>query len=184
MFDPLNKEDEQLKKAEADVNAAVPSTMVMQEMAKPRDTYLLDTRRLAENKGEKVTADVPKSLPPLPPGVKNDRLGLARWLTPPNHPLTARVTVNRYWEHLFGIGIVRTSEDFGSQGEWPSNPQLLDYLATEFVTQKWDVKKFMKMLVMSAAYRQSSHVTPELEQKDPENRLLARGPRFRLPDPR
>ena len=83
------------------------------------------------------------------------------------------MTVNRYWEQIFGIGIVRTSEDFGSQGEWPSNPQLLDYLATEFIAQKWDVKKFMKMLVMSAAYRQSSRVTPELEQKDPENRLLA-----------
>jgi hypothetical protein len=180
VFDPLNKEEEQLKKAEADVNAAVPSTMVMQEMAKPRDTFLL-IRGDWQNKGEKVTADVPKSLPPLPPGVKNDRLGLAKWLTAPNHPLTARVTVNRYWEQLFGIGIVRTSEDFGSQGEWPSNPQLLDYLATEFMAQKWDVKKFMKMLVMSAAYRQSSRVTPELEQKDPENRLLARGPRFRLP---
>jgi hypothetical protein len=124
---------------------------------------------------------VPKSLPPLPLGVKNDRLGLAKWLVAPNHPLTARVTVNRYWEQIFGIGIVRTSEDFGSQGEWPSNPQLLDYLATEFIAQKWDVKKFMKMLVMSAAYRQSSHLTPELEQKDPENRLLDRGPRFRLP---
>jgi mono/diheme cytochrome c family protein len=180
VFDPLNKEDEQLKKSEAEINAAVPSTMVMQEMAKPRDTFLL-IRGDWQNKGEKVTAGVPQSLPPLPPGVKNDRLGLAKWLVAPNHPLTARVTVNRYWEQLFGIGIVRTSEDFGSQGEWPSNPQLLDYLATEFMAQKWDVKKFMKMLVMSAAYRQSSRVTPELEQKDPENRLLARGPRFRLP---
>ncbi|HBI43305.1 MAG TPA: hypothetical protein DDY78_10680 [Planctomycetales bacterium] len=180
VFDPLNKEDEQLKKAEADLNAATPSTMVMQEMEKPRDTFLL-IRGDWQNKGEKVTAGVPKSLPPLPPGVKNDRLGLAKWLVAPDHPLTARVTVNRYWEQIFGIGIVRTSEDFGSQGEWPSNPQLLDYLATEFIAQKWDVKKFMKLLVMSAAYRQSSHVTPELEQKDPENRLLGRGPRFRLP---
>jgi hypothetical protein len=180
VFDPLNKEDELLKKAEADVDAAEPSTMVMQEMAKPRDTFLL-IRGDWQNKGEKVTAGVPKSLPPLPLGVKNDRLGLAKWLVAPNHPLTARVTVNRYWEQIFGIGIVRTSEDFGSQGEWPSNPQLLDYLATEFIAQKWDVKKFMKMLVMSAAYRQSSHLTPELEQKDPENRLLDRGPRFRLP---
>ncbi len=180
IFEPLNQEDERLKKAEAEVNAAVPSTMVMQEMAKPRDTFLL-IRGDWQNKGEKVEAGVPKSLPPLPPGVKNDRLGLARWLTASDHPLTARVTVNRYWEQLFGVGIVRTSEDFGSQGEWPSNPQLLDYLATEFVAQKWDVKRFMKMLVTSATYRQSSRVTPELEQKDPENRLLARGPRFRLP---
>jgi hypothetical protein len=180
VFDPLNKEEEQLKKAEADLAAATPSTMVMQEMAKPRDTFVL-VRGDWQRKGEKVTADVPKALPPLPPGAKSDRLGLAEWLVMPEHPLTARVTVNRWWAQLFGTGLVKTSEDFGSQGEWPSHPELLDYLATDFVEQKWDIKKFMKSLVLSATYRQSSKVTPESLQHDPENRLLSRGPRFRLP---
>ena len=180
VFGPLNQEEEQLKKAEADLQAATPSTMVMQEMEKPRDTFML-IRGDWQNKGVKVTAGVPKSLPPLPPGLKNDRLGLAKWLVQPDHPLTARVTVNRWWEQIFGIGIVRTGEDFGSRGEWPSNPELLDYLATEFIAQKWDIKRFMKTLVMSATYRQSSRVTSDLAQQDPENRLLGRGPRFRLP---
>jgi mono/diheme cytochrome c family protein len=179
-FDPLNKEEEQLKKAEADLAAATPSTMVMQEMEKPRDTFIL-VRGDWQRKGEKVTADVPKALPPLPPGVKSDRLGLAKWLVTPEHPLTARVTVNRWWAQLFGTGLVKTGEDFGSQGEWPSHPELLDYLATEFVDQKWDVKKFVKSLVLSATYRQSSKATAEALQKDPENRLLSHGPRFRLP---
>jgi hypothetical protein len=180
VFDPLNKEEEDLKKAEADLNAAVPSTMVMQEADKPRDAFVL-VRGDWQRKGEKVTADVPKALPPLPPGVKHDRLALARWLTAPGHPLTARVTVNRWWEQAFGCGLVKTGEDFGSQGEWPSHPELLDYLATRFMDDHWDIKKFMKLLVTSAAYRQSSRVMPELLQKDPEDRLLSRGPRFRLP---
>jgi Protein of unknown function (DUF1553)/Protein of unknown function (DUF1549)/Planctomycete cytochrome C len=179
IFGPLNQEEEGLKKTEADLQAAAPSTMVMQEMPKPRDTFVL-IRGDWQTHGEKVTAGVPKSLPPLPPGAKNDRLGLAKWLVQPDHPLTARVTVNRYWEQIFGIGIVRTSEDFGSRGEWPSHPELLDYLAVEFMARNWDVKRFMKMLVTSATYRQASHVTPELLQQDPENRLLGRGPRFRL----
>ncbi len=109
-----------------------------------------------------------------------DRLALARWLVDPNNPLTARVLANRFWENIFGIGIVRTSEEFGSQGEPPVHPELLDWLATEIVRQKWDMKKFLKLLVTSATYRQSSRVTPELLERDPDNRLLARGPRFRL----
>jgi hypothetical protein len=124
---------------------------------------------------------VPAVLPPLPRGAKNNRLGLARWLVDPANPLTARVAVNRFWQMYFGTGIVKTVEDFGSQGEWPANPELLDWLATEFVRTGWNVKALQKTIVMSATYRQSSKGTPELVQRDPENRLLARGPRFRLP---
>jgi len=110
-----------------------------------------------------------------------NRLGLAKWLVDPAHPLTARVAVNRYWQLHFGTGIVKTAEDFGSQGEPPTHPQLLDWLATEFIRTNWDIKAMQRLMVTSAAYRQSSHLTPELHEKDPENRLLARGPRFRLP---
>jgi hypothetical protein len=140
-----------------------PTTMVMQEMH-----------------GEKVSPGVPASLPQLGAGVPNNRLGLARWLVDPANPLTARVTVNRYWQMLFGIGLVKTVEDFGSQGEWPTHPALLDWLATEFVRNGWDVKAILRTIVTSATYRQSSRVNPELVRRDPENRLLARGPRFRL----
>jgi hypothetical protein len=107
-------------------------------------------------------------------------LGFARWLVSPEHPLTARVTVNRYWQHYFGTGIVKTAGDFGSQGEWPTHPQLLDWLATEFMGSGWNVKHMQKLIVMSNTYRQSSAATPEAIARDPENRLLARGPRFRL----
>jgi hypothetical protein len=130
--------------------------------------------------GNQVSEGVPTAFPPLPEGAPLNRLTLARWLVSPDNPLTARVLANRYWEQLFGIGIVATSEDFGVQGELPVHSELLDWLATELVQQKWDLKGFLKLLVMSATYRQSSLVTPELQQRDPDNRLLARGPRFRL----
>jgi hypothetical protein len=129
---------------------------------------------------DEVTAGVPAAFPPLPPDAPMNRLTLARWLVDANNPLTPRVIANRFWETIFGIGLVRTSEEFGAQGEPPSHPELLDWLATELVRQKWDVKKFLTLLVTSAAYRQSSKVTPELFERDPDNRLLARGPRFRM----
>jgi len=156
-----------------------PTVMVMQERSQPRDTFLL-VRGAYDKPGDKVSRGVPAVLPPLPSGVENNRLGLARWLVDPSNPLTARVMVNRLWQMYFGVGIVKTVEDFGSQGEWPTNPELLDWLATEFMRTGWDVKGIVKTIVTSSTYRQSSSVSRELLQKDPENRLLARGPRFRL----
>jgi hypothetical protein len=131
--------------------------------------------------GNEVTEGVPATFPTLPEGAARNRLTLARWLVDENNPLTARVIVNRYWEQIFGLGLVPTSEEFGSQGELPTHPELLDWLATELTAQRWDLKQFLRLLVTSATYRQSSKVTPELLQRDPDNRLLARGPRFRLP---
>jgi hypothetical protein len=160
------------------LNRAIPTVMVMREMEKPRDTFVL-AKGDYRNRKEKVTPGLPASLTPSPevPG----RLGLARWLVDPANPLTARVTVNRYWAMYFGTGLVRTVEDFGSQGEAPSHPELLDWLATEFVRTGWDVKAMQRLIVTSATYRQASAVSPAITEKDPENRLLARGPRFRLP---
>ncbi|MBP8256664.1 MAG: DUF1553 domain-containing protein, partial [Opitutaceae bacterium] len=159
----------------------LPTTMVMEEMSVPRQAYLL-IRGNYDAHGEKLDAGVPeKLLAPWPEGAPRNRLGLARWFTQPNHPLTGRVVVNRFWAQLFGTGLVKTLEDFGSQSEWPSHPELLDWLAREFVDGGWNVKAFLKELVLSSTYRQSSHVSPDLVARDPENRLLARGPRVRLP---
>jgi hypothetical protein len=180
VFAPLLSEQEKWRKEEERLNRVISSTMVMEEMAKPRESHVL-IRGDWQKKGERVFADVPAVLSPLPRNAKRDRLALARWLVAPEQPLTARVTVNRLWEQVFGTGLVKTSEDFGSQGEWPSHPELLDWLATEFVAGGWDVKDFLKLLVTSATYRQSARVTSELAHADPENRLLGRGPRFRLP---
>jgi hypothetical protein len=130
--------------------------------------------------GQEVGPGVPAVFSKLPEGGIQDRLTLARWLIDEANPLTARVLVNRYWEEIFGVGIVRTSEEFGSQGELPSHPELLDWLATEVVREKWNLKQLLRLIVTSSAYRQSSKVTPEMYESDPENRLLARGPRFRL----
>jgi hypothetical protein len=124
---------------------------------------------------------VPSVLPPLPKDAPPNRLALAEWLVNPNHPLTSRVAVNRFWQMYFGTGIVKTAQDFGSQGDPPSHPELLDWLATEFIGRGWDVKAMQRLIVTSATYRQSSQAPTELIEKDPENRLLARGPRFRLP---
>jgi hypothetical protein len=158
----------------------LPRVMVMDQRKQPRETFIL-VRGTYNKPADKVTAGVPKILPPLPQGEEVNRLALAKWLVDPQHPLTARVTVNRYWQTFFGTGLVKTVEDFGSQGEEPSHPQLLDWLAVEFIESGWDVKRLHRSLVTSAAYRQSSRVSPEVFERDPDNRLLARGPRFRLP---
>jgi hypothetical protein len=168
----------QLKKRQAELKKTIVSSQVMAEMAKPRDTWIL-ARGDYRNHGEKITAGVPSTLPPLPKDAPANRLGLAQWLFSPQHPLTARVAVNRYWQQYFGIGLVKTAEDFGSQGDSPAYRDLLDWLAVEFQT-KWDVKAMQRLIVTSATYRQASVVTAALLEKDPENRLLARGPRFRL----
>lgn len=169
----LRKEREKLEKS-------ITTTMVMAEMSKPRDTFILG-RGQYDNRGEKVTPGVPAFLPPMSRDMPPNRLGLAKWILAPSNPLTARVAVNQYWQQYFGVGIVKTAEDFGSQGEPPSHPELLDWLATEFVRSGWDIKAMQRLIVTSATYRESSMASRELIERDPENRLLARGPRFRLP---
>lgn len=161
------------------VEREVQTTLVMEELPQPRATFVL-MRGAYDKPGDAVTAATPATLPALAADLPRNRLGLARWLVDPANPLTARVTVNRYWQSLFGVGLVKTAEDFGSQGEAPSHPELLDWLATEFVRTGWDVKATLRLLMTSATYRQSSRLTPALRERDPENRLLARGPRFRL----
>jgi hypothetical protein len=179
-----------LRQERAAVEKQLPTAMVMQEMPRPRDTFML-LRGEYNKKGPKVSAGTPAALPPLPKGAPANRLGLARWLVDPGHPLTARVAVNRYWQMFFGTGLVKTAEDFGAQGELPSHPELLDWLAVEFMNPssaplgsgsktRWDVKALLRLIVTSATYRQSSVATPQLLAKDAENRLLARGPRLRL----
>ncbi|MGA2987368.1 MAG: DUF1553 domain-containing protein [Terriglobia bacterium] len=169
-----------LRTQEANLEEAIPSVMIMAEMKSPRETVVLG-RGQYDNPKEKVTAGVPAFLPPMAPGLPMNRLGLAKWIVDPANPLAARVAVNHFWQEYFGTGIVKTSEDFGSQGEQPSNPLLLDWLATEFARTGWNVKALQRLIVTSATYQQSSRVSPELFERDPENRLLARGPRFRLP---
>ena len=169
----------QLKAEKKQLDEQIPSTMVMKELDKPRDSFILN-RGQYDQKGEKVDAGTPGFLPPMLATQPRNRLGLAQWLTAKDHPLTARVAVNRYWSMYFGTGLVKTVEDFGSQGEMPSHADLLDYLATNFVNSGWDVKQLQKQIVMSAVYRQSSRQSPELKDQDPENRLLARMSRFRL----
>jgi len=172
---------DQLREEEWRLRArAIRTVMVMEELEKPRDTFVL-TRGQYDQNGEKVSRKTPSILPPAPEGSPANRLGVARWLVQPTHPLTARVAVNRYWQMLFGTGIVATQEDFGTQGERPSHPGLLDWLAVEFVESGWKVKSLLRSIVMSSTYRQSSRVTAGLVERDPHNRLLARGPRHRLP---
>ncbi len=169
-----------LREQKAALDDLIPNTMVMAELDKPRDTFVLG-RGDYRNHGEKVTPNVPAVLPPLAANAKADRLALANWLVNPDHPLTARVAVNRYWQNYFGIGLVKSSENFGTQGDPPSHPELLDWLATEFLRTGWDVKAMQRMIVTSATYRQSSKTTPAIVERDPENRLLSHMSRFRLP---
>ncbi len=157
----------------------IPSTFIMKDMEKPRESFIM-VRGQYDKPGEKVERAVPAAFAPLPNPQDPTRLDLARWLVAPENPLTARVTVNRLWQQFFGMGLVKTSGDFGSQGEPPSHPELLDWLAVTFRDSGWDVKKFARLIVTSATYRQSSQAAPDLWKRDPENRLLAHGPRFRL----
>ncbi|MCH2115492.1 MAG: DUF1553 domain-containing protein [Pirellulales bacterium] len=162
------------------IDSVISVTMVMQEMTDRRKTNIL-IRGQYDQLGEEVMPGLPDSLVGDDEMPEETRLDLAHWLTDPAHPLTARVAVNRWWEMLFGTGLVETAEDFGVQGARPSHPELLDWLATELIRQNWDQRVILKMIVLSSTYRQSSDVTPELLDADPNNRLLSRGPRWRLP---
>ena len=176
----LKKSVAAARKARDDFEKSIPWLRVMADVATPRPTYIL-VRGDYRNPGAQVTPGVPSVLGHLPDGLKPNRLALAKWLTQPQHPLTARVMVNRLWQMIHGVGLVKTSEEFGAQGERPSHPELLDWLAVEFVESGWDVQHLLKLIVTSATYRQSSKISPKLLSLDPENRLLARGARFRMP---
>jgi hypothetical protein len=184
------------KKKLTDAKNGVLITMIMEERKDPRETFVL-VRGIYNKYGEKVTAAIPKAFPPLPKDAPNNRLGLAKWLVSKDNPLTARVTVNRIWQQYFGIGLVKTSEDFGIQGDPPSHPDLLDWLAVEFSSplplysggegpgvrgraHAWDLKALHRLIVMSGTYRQSSKVKPATVERDPDNRLLSHSPRLRL----
>jgi hypothetical protein len=174
----LKQEISKAKAAEGEVQASIPLVMVMDDN-KPRDTHIL-LRGNYETPGDPVEAGVPAFLPPLPAGMKPDRLAFAKWMVTPEQPLMSRVVVNRLWQMFFGRGLVKTADDFGLQGDLPSHPELLDWLAVEFRESGWDVKHMVKLILTSRSYQQSSALNPDLLAKDPENALLARGPRFRL----
>jgi hypothetical protein len=161
------------------LNEAIPKTMVSGELPEPKPSYVL-YRGEYDQQREEVARHLPGILPPLPEGAPNNRLGLAQWLVHPSHPLMSRVTVNRWWQRYFGTGLVKTSEDFGIQGDAPTHPLLLDWLATELVQSGWNVKAMQKLIVTSATYRQQSASTPRQQEVDPDNRFLSHGPRFRM----
>jgi hypothetical protein len=172
-----------LKQARAELFAfqdAQKEIMVMKELPQPKKAYVL-TRGEYDKREEEVGPVTPAFLSPYPQGAPKNRLGYAQWLTAPDHPLMARVTVNRLWQSLFGRGLVKTTEDFGSQGERPLYPELLDYLSMKFIQSGWDVKSLIKEIVMSQVYRQNSIADAKVMSDDPDNEWLARGPRFRLP---
>lgn len=178
-FDPLHQQVAALEEKLKSIAAAAPTTLVFKEKATPSTARIFDRGEYDKPK-EEVQRAVPAFLPPLPEGAPLNRLGVAQWLVHPSHPLTARVAVNRFWQQFFGVGLVETSEDFGSQGSPPSHPELLDWMAVEFRESGWNVKALLKRIAMSSTYRQSSKATLEDYERDPKNRLLARGPRFRL----
>jgi hypothetical protein len=157
----------------------IPESMAMRELPQPKPAFVLK-RGAYDMHGEEVHPDTPHALPPLPAGAPRNRLGLAQWLLDPENPLTARVAVNRLWQMMFGRGLVETSDNFGQQGAWPTHRELLDWLARDFVASGWDVKAALKQIAMSVTYRQTSRAPPELLARDPENKLLARGPARRL----
>ncbi len=161
------------------LDASVTTTLVMQEREEPRGAYVL-ARGEYQHREEQVYPQTPAVLPAMPEDTAPNRFGFAKWLLSPEHPLTARVTINRFWQNVFGMGIVETSEDFGTQGKPPVHPELLDWLATEFIASGWDVQGMLKLMLTSATYRQSAQVTPEKLERDADNLLLSRSPRYRL----
>ncbi|MFO0880209.1 MAG: DUF1553 domain-containing protein [Gemmataceae bacterium] len=180
--EPTLKSAEVLRGIRREHNALIQpisEVMVMQELPRPKPAFVLK-RGAYDAPGDPVTMQTPEAMPPFPPDTPRNRLGLARWLTQPDHPLTARVTVNRLWQQLFGKGIVETSDNFGSTGALPTHPELLDWLARDFVDHGWDVRRFLEQVVLSATYRQSTRITPEALARDPYNQLLGRAPARRL----
>ena len=178
-FPRLAKARQDLKAEEAEIQKRSTVAYVMQERTNAPEAYVL-FRGEYDKRGDRVTPATPSFLPPMSADMPRDRLGFAKWLTQPENPLMARVTVNRFWQELFGVGLVKTAGDFGLAGEPPVNPELLDWLAVEFRESGWDVKRLFKLIVCSATYRQAATVTPEKLERDPENRWLSRGPRFRM----
>ncbi len=179
MIEEVRAERLALEAKKKTLSEQIPSTLVMADLPKPREAHLM-VRGQYDKPGEKVSRATPAVFPPLRAEGEPNRLDLARWLLAPENPLTARVTVNRLWQQFFGTGIVKSANDFGTQGDAPSHPELLDWLAANFRESGWNTKQLVRLLTTSAAYRQSAAVSPELISKDPENRLLAHGPRFRL----
>jgi len=175
----LNGKLANLDREEKEIKSRGTIAHVMQERTEPAMAFIL-FRGDYDKRRDQVAPGTPAALPPMPADLPRNRLGLAQWLLRPEHPLTARVTVNRYWQELFGTGLVRTTGDFGVSGETPSHPELLDWMAVEFRESGWDMKKFYRLLVTSAAYRQAATLTPEKLEKDGQNRLVSRGPRFRM----
>ncbi len=178
-FAKVHAEKDPIAKARDEFDKGIPSTFIWKDLEKPRDSFVM-VRGQYNKPGQQVWPNVPAVLPPLPQTETTNRLAFAKWLVSPQHPLTARVAANRFWQQLFGTGLVKSSSDFGAQGEAPSHPELLDSLAVTFREQGWDMKQFVKLLVTSATYRQDSKATPQKITADPENRFYSRGPRFRL----
>jgi len=177
---PLISNIRQTDKALHEIRTRSATTLVMQERKDTQPVAHVLYRGQYDQMRDEVHPNTPSVLPPMTQSMPRNRLGLAKWIVDPSNPLTARVTVNRFWQEIFGTGLVRTSEDFGAQGEAPSHPELLDWLAVDFRDSGWDVKRFFKMVVTSATYRQSAGTTPQKAALDPQNRLLAHGPRFRM----
>jgi hypothetical protein len=175
----LVEQRDRLQREQAEIKARSTIAHVMHERSEPAAAWVL-TRGEYDKRGEQVAAETPAALPAFPAQAPRNRLGFAQWLVSPEHPLTARVTVNRYWQEVFGTGLVQTTGDFGVTGELPVNQPLLDWLAVDFREHGWDVKRLIRQMVTSAAYRQAAIVTPEKRERDPGNRLLSRGPRFRM----
>ena len=179
-YQQLLARDRELEREWREIRRRGGVTHVMQEVADQEPFAHVLNRGMYDDKRERVIAGTPSALPPMADSLPRNRLGLAKWLVDDAHPLTSRVTVNRFWQQVFGAGLVPSTEDFGAQGNLPSHPELLDWLALGFRESDWDVKQFFRTVVTSATYRQAALMTPEKHEKDPQNRLLSRGPRFRM----